>query len=256
MGRPSQQRRAHHTRDDRHSSRLGWPSHRALGCCRLRIPRAPQRSTAHSYCFERARVEGWQGRGCSGSMALMGNALAGRGVGWSGSCDGSCGESGTTERRLRCSRRFDWPRCSTLRSLSVQPMRPRCSGRTRIGRCGRSARRRGATASPFWPGEIARPSGSPAGTGPSTRRRPSNWCRCGRPRAPDVRVSGVCWCRPSSTGRSTLVRRRSGLWVTRGNEPAQRLYQSIGFRVTGEHQPLPSDPCKDEVRMVLGLDAR
>ncbi len=44
-----------------------------------------------------------------------------------------------------------------------------------------------------------------------------------------------------------------GLWVTRGNEPAQRLYESMGFRVTGEFQALPSDPCADEVRMVLDL---
>jgi len=76
--------------------------------------------------------------------------------------------------------------------------------------------------------------------------------------APSTRRSGVGrllvqavidWA--IDTGSSSV-----GLWVTRGNEPAQRLYQSIGFRVTGEHQPLPSDPCKDEVRMVLGLDAR
>jgi len=39
------------------------------------------------------------------------------------------------------------------------------------------------------------------------------------------------------------------LWVTRGNTAAVRLYQSAGFRETGEHQPLPSDPCKDEQRM-------
>jgi ribosomal protein S18 acetylase RimI-like enzyme len=44
-----------------------------------------------------------------------------------------------------------------------------------------------------------------------------------------------------------------GLWVTRGNTPAQLLYESMGFRETGDHQPLPSDPCKDEVRMVLEL---
>jgi GNAT superfamily N-acetyltransferase len=43
------------------------------------------------------------------------------------------------------------------------------------------------------------------------------------------------------------------LWVTRGNEPAQRFYESLGFRETGEHQPLPSDPCKEEVRMVLAV---
>ena len=44
-----------------------------------------------------------------------------------------------------------------------------------------------------------------------------------------------------------------GLWVTRGNAPAESLYQSLGFRATGEYQPLPSDPCKDELRMSLRL---
>ena len=39
------------------------------------------------------------------------------------------------------------------------------------------------------------------------------------------------------------------LWVTRGNDAALRLYEAAGFRETGEHQPLPSDPCKDELRM-------
>jgi ribosomal protein S18 acetylase RimI-like enzyme len=50
------------------------------------------------------------------------------------------------------------------------------------------------------------------------------------------------------TGASSV-----GLWVTRGNSPAQLLYESMGFLETGEYQPLPSDPCKDEVRMVLEL---
>ena len=42
---------------------------------------------------------------------------------------------------------------------------------------------------------------------------------------------------------------RVELWVVTGNEPAQRLYESMGFAVTGDFQPLPNDPCKDEVRM-------
>ena len=40
-----------------------------------------------------------------------------------------------------------------------------------------------------------------------------------------------------------------GLWVTRGNEPAHRFYEAMGFTETGDFQPLPSDPCRSEVRM-------
>jgi len=77
----------------------------------------------------------------------------------------------------------------------------------------------------------------------------SMWC------APDVRRSGVAralvgavvdWAHSSGTH---VV----GLWVTRGNEPATRLYERLGFVANGNHQPLPSDPCKDEVRMELLL---
>jgi hypothetical protein len=39
------------------------------------------------------------------------------------------------------------------------------------------------------------------------------------------------------------------LWVTRGNDAALHLYESQGFCRTGEHEALPSDPCKDELRM-------
>jgi GNAT superfamily N-acetyltransferase len=42
-------------------------------------------------------------------------------------------------------------------------------------------------------------------------------------------------------------------WVTRGNQAAVRLYEAAGFRATGEYQPLPSDPCKDELRMRRAL---
>ena len=43
------------------------------------------------------------------------------------------------------------------------------------------------------------------------------------------------------------------LWVTRGNDAAQRLYAAAGFRPTGDHQPLPSDPSRDELRMRRSL---
>ena len=76
--------------------------------------------------------------------------------------------------------------------------------------------------------------------------------------APEVRRTGlgrllvgavIDWA--ADTGASSV-----GLWVTRGNAPAQLLYESMGFRETGEHQPLPSDPCADEVRMILHLELR
>ena len=44
-----------------------------------------------------------------------------------------------------------------------------------------------------------------------------------------------------------------GLWVTRGNDRALRFYERMGFTVTGDVQPLPSDPCKDELRMLRRL---
>lgn len=45
-----------------------------------------------------------------------------------------------------------------------------------------------------------------------------------------------------------------GLWVTCGNDPAIRLYERCGFTVDGDYRPLPSDPCRDEIRMIRGSD--
>jgi GNAT superfamily N-acetyltransferase len=39
------------------------------------------------------------------------------------------------------------------------------------------------------------------------------------------------------------------LWVTESNTPARTLYDRCGFALTGERQPLPSDPTQPEVRM-------
>jgi GNAT superfamily N-acetyltransferase len=39
------------------------------------------------------------------------------------------------------------------------------------------------------------------------------------------------------------------LWVTETNAHARALYERCGFTLTGEHQPLPSDPALGEVAM-------
>jgi ribosomal protein S18 acetylase RimI-like enzyme len=39
------------------------------------------------------------------------------------------------------------------------------------------------------------------------------------------------------------------LWVTESNAQARKLYDRCGFALTGERQPLPSDPTLPEVRM-------
>ena len=42
---------------------------------------------------------------------------------------------------------------------------------------------------------------------------------------------------------------RVELWVTPGNEAAIHLYEQAAFQATGDYQSLPSDPCKEEIRM-------
>lgn len=73
--------------------------------------------------------------------------------------------------------------------------------------------------------------------------------------APHVRGHGVgallveavtTWARETNATKVSL-------WVTSGNTPAELLYESKGFVRTGERQPLPSDPSRDEARMDLTL---
>ena len=73
--------------------------------------------------------------------------------------------------------------------------------------------------------------------------------------APRVRGRGVgnllvdavtAWARETNATRISL-------WVTRGNTPAERLYESKGFVTIGVLKPLPSDPARDDARMYLTL---
>ena len=71
------------------------------------------------------------------------------------------------------------------------------------------------------------------------------------------------WVRPSARGRGAgeaLIEATADwakardhaclqLWVTESNIPARKLYDRCGFALTGERQPLPSDPTLPEVRM-------
>jgi GNAT superfamily N-acetyltransferase len=43
------------------------------------------------------------------------------------------------------------------------------------------------------------------------------------------------------------------LWVTEGNDAADRIYQRLGFLPTGRRQPLPSDPTRREQQMWVTL---
>jgi GNAT superfamily N-acetyltransferase len=43
------------------------------------------------------------------------------------------------------------------------------------------------------------------------------------------------------------------LWVTEANKHARRLYERCGFSVTGERQPLPSNPALGEFGMARAL---
>jgi hypothetical protein len=44
-----------------------------------------------------------------------------------------------------------------------------------------------------------------------------------------------------------------GRWLTDTNRAARTLYERCGFKATGERQPLPSDPARSEIEMMLPL---
>ena len=51
-----------------------------------------------------------------------------------------------------------------------------------------------------------------------------------------------------AAGKQTIT-----LWVTEGNDPAKRLYESLGFKPTGERADLPHAAATGEERMQLRL---
>jgi len=89
---------------------------------------------------------------------------------------------------------------------------------------------------------------------------------------PDVkpttrRIFGV-WVEPALRGQGLGVRlvttlidwaRSAGaesteLWVTESNEPAVRLYESLGFTDSGKRQPMPSNPTAVERLLIRPTD--
>jgi GNAT superfamily N-acetyltransferase len=87
------------------------------------------------------------------------------------------------------------------------------------------------------------------------------------PDAPGTQELVAMWVRPAARGRGvgdalveavvTEARRRQAravtLWVVRDNAVAEQLYRRHGFLPTNEVQPVPGDPCREELRMRLDL---
>jgi GNAT superfamily N-acetyltransferase len=72
---------------------------------------------------------------------------------------------------------------------------------------------------------------------------------------PRYRRRGVARGRVDQATRWAAERqaREVSLWVADHNTPARGLYERIGFRPTGECQPLPSNPARTESRLRLPL---
>ena len=95
-----------------------------------------------------------------------------------------------------------------------------------------------------------RPVGIAAGVGrPDERQIVSMWVE------PDHRGSGAAAklveaiCAEARSEGSTAIT----LWVADGNARARRFYERLGFRSTGERQPLPSAPEIGEERMRMSM---
>lgn len=89
----------------------------------------------------------------------------------------------------------------------------------------------------------------------------------GYPAEPDTVDLISMWVRPQARGYgageamiaavTSWARTRAAkslhLWVTETNSPARGLYQRCGFTLSGERQPLPSNPDLDEIGMTRPL---
>jgi predicted GNAT family acetyltransferase len=76
----------------------------------------------------------------------------------------------------------------------------------------------------------------------------------------EVEIVSV-WAHPSARGTGLAAEvvsavltwagdRSVSLWVAEDNPGAERLYVKLGFRRTGEQQPLPNDPARQEFRLI------
>ncbi|MBV9381893.1 MAG: N-acetyltransferase [Streptosporangiaceae bacterium] len=123
-------------------------------------------------------------------------------------------------------------------------------------------RRRVASGATFFGYLPGGPGGSP-GTGDASPAGLST----GLEEDPDTAELVSMWVRPQARGHGVgeaLVSAVTAwaadrgfaavhLWVSEVNLPARRLYERCGFKLTGERQPLPSDPRLPEVGMRCAL---
>jgi GNAT superfamily N-acetyltransferase len=73
-----------------------------------------------------------------------------------------------------------------------------------------------------------------------------------RPQARGRQVGEALIAAVAEWGRARQARTMD-LWVTETNSPARLLYERCGFSLTGERQPLPSNPGVIEVAMARPL---
>jgi GNAT superfamily N-acetyltransferase len=131
---------------------------------------------------------------------------------------------------------------------------------------GSSYEREAAFAEPDWLRRIARGGNFLAYIPEASTSEPAGLIG-GYPETPDMVELVSMFVRPRARGRgvgealvATVVAwaeargaKTVHLWVTESNVHARALYERCGFSLTGERQPLPSDPVLDEIAMARPL---